>query len=127
MSISIVMMLLCLGFTIGATHDYLSWNRVRWQALGDLIQEEGISPNRIDGGYEFNGLYLFDIKYKPSPNKSWWWVDRDDYIVSFGPLPGYDEMKRYPFRRWVPFGQGNIFILQKTNKSSGVPVAPVAL
>jgi hypothetical protein len=28
-------------------------------------------------------LYLFEIKYKPSPNKSWW-VDRDDYIVSFG-------------------------------------------
>jgi hypothetical protein len=32
-------------------------------------------------------LYLFEIKYKPSPNKSWW-VDRDDYIVSFGPYLG---------------------------------------
>ena len=50
--------------TIGATHDYLSWNRVRWQALHNLMQEPQISPNDIDGGFEFNGWYLYDYKYK---------------------------------------------------------------
>ena len=37
-------------FTISVTHDYLSWNRIRWQALNNLMQQE-ISPDRIDGGF----------------------------------------------------------------------------
>jgi hypothetical protein len=112
-SIALIMMLLYGGFTIGATHDYLSWNRVRWQALHSLMQESQISPNHIDGGFEFNGWYLYDSKYKRTPGKSWWWVDKDDYIISFGPITGYEEVKRYPFRRWLPFGQENIFVLHK--------------
>jgi hypothetical protein len=112
-SIALIMMLLYGGFTIGATHDYLSWNRVRWQALHSLMQESQISPNQIDGGFEFNGWYLYDSKYKGTPGKSWWWVDKDDYIISFGPITGYEEVKRYPFRKWLPFGQENIFVLHK--------------
>ncbi len=113
-SIALIMMLLYGGFTIGATHDYLSWNRVRWQALHSLMQESQISPNQIDGGFEFNGWYLYDdFKYKQKPDKSWWWVDNDDYIISFGPITGYEEVKRYPFSRWLPFGQENIFVLHK--------------
>ena len=113
-SIALIMMLLYGGFTIGATHDYLSWNRVRWQALHSLMQESQISPNQIDGGFEFNGWYLYDdFKYKQKPDKSWWWVDNDDYIISFGPITGYEEVKRYPFRKWLPFGKENIFVLHK--------------
>jgi hypothetical protein len=100
-------------FTIGATHDFLSWNRVRWQALNNLMQESQISPNYIDGGFEFNGWYLYNSKYQGSPDKSWWWVDKDDYIISFGLLPGYKEIKRYPFSRWLPFGPENILVLHK--------------
>jgi hypothetical protein len=28
------------------------------------MQEPQISPNDIDGGFEFNGWYLYDYKYK---------------------------------------------------------------
>ncbi len=112
-SIALIMMFLYGGFTIGATHDYLSWNRVRWQALHSLMKESQISPNHIDGGFEFNGWYLYDFKYKEKPNKSWWWVDNDDYIISFSPINGYEEVKQYPVRRWLPFGQENILVLHK--------------
>jgi hypothetical protein len=112
-SLALIMMLLYGGFTIGATHDYLSWNRVRWQALHSLMKESQISPNRIDGGFEFNGWYLYDFKYKEKPNKSWWWVDNDDYIISFSPINGYEEVKQYPVRRWLPFWQENILVLHK--------------
>jgi hypothetical protein len=65
------------------------------------------------------GLYLYNPNYdhRVRPEKSWWWVDQDDYMISLGLLPGYDEVKRYSFRRWLPFGQGNIFILHKNPKS----------
>jgi len=83
-------------FTVGATHDYLSWNRTRWKASDYLMSEACISHRYIDGGFEFNGWYGYDSKYKKSDGKSWWWVDKDDYVISFGPIIGYDEIKRYP-------------------------------
>jgi hypothetical protein len=78
------------GFTVAATHDYLSWNRVRWQALHHLMQEDQISLSHIGGGFEFNGWYLYDDDYddwKYEPDKSWYWVDNDDYVVSVGGSP----------------------------------------
>jgi len=116
-SVALLMMLLCGGFTIGATHDYLSWNRVRWQGLHYLMRADRIPPSRIDGGFEFNGWYLYDPGYddwKYEPEKSWYWVDRDDYIISFEPLAGYRELKRYTFRRWFPWGQGKILVLKRS-------------
>lgn len=117
-SITMIMMLFSAWFTIGATHDYLSWNRVRWQALNNLMQESKISPNHIDGGYEFNGWYLYNIKYKGKREKSWWWVDKDDYMISFSALDGYKEVKRYPFKKWLPFGPTNILVSRKITDSS---------
>ena len=105
-------------FTVGVTHDYLSWNRTRWQALNSLVKEYQVPPNSIDGGFEFNGWYLYQPKYQKTPNKSWWWVDQDDYIISFGPLAKYEEIKRYSFSKWLPFGPENILVLQKISPSS---------
>ncbi len=100
-------------FALGGTHDYLAWNRARWQAIADLMEKDGISFKKIDGGFEFNGWYAYDAKYHISPSKSWWWVDNDDYVISFGPILGYREMRRYPFKRWIPPEGGNIFVLQR--------------
>jgi hypothetical protein len=110
-SITLVIISLYGALTIGVTHDYLEWNRVRWEALRNLMQEEQISPNRIDGGFEFNGWYLYDPKKRPRDS---WWVDKDDYVVSFGPLSGYEEVKQYTFRRWLPFRKDQILILYRS-------------
>ncbi|GET40160.1 glycosyltransferase family 39 protein [Microseira wollei] len=117
-SLVMIIMLFSAWFTIGATHDYLSWNRVRWQALDNLMQESKISPNQIDGGFEFNGWYLYSPKYKGKREKSWWWVDKDDYMISFSPLDGYKEVKRYAFKKWLPFGPTNILVSRKSTVSS---------
>jgi hypothetical protein len=104
-------------FTVGAVHDYLSWNRARWQALRHLMEDEGISPRYIDGGFEFNGWYLYDDTYQYDPTfvKSWYWVDHDDYVVSFTHLTGYEEIKRYPFKRLLPGGARDILILHRAS------------
>ena len=84
------------------------------------MDEERIPPSQIDGGFEFNGWYLYRDDYddwKYQPDKSWYWVDKDDYVVSFNRLPGYEQMKRYTFGRWLPWGEGNILVLKKMNTS----------
>ena len=72
-----------------------------------------------------SSLYLYKPNYRIIPEKSWWWVERDDFMVAFGPVPGFTEMTRYHFRRWLPPGQGNILILQRTQASfTAAPLHP---
>lgn len=101
--------ILCLSiygmFAIAGTHDYLAWNRVRWQALRTLVEVRHIPPERIQGGNEF------DVNYN-SPERKW--IDGDDFLVSFSPAQGYVESEQYTFRRWLPPGQGAIFVLHRS-------------
>jgi hypothetical protein len=107
------------AFSVVATHDYLAWNRARWVALSDLTERDGISPATIDGGYEFNGWYLYDPAYRDDPPKSWWWVKGDDYVVASGGLPGYRETASYPYDRWLPPGPARVVVLKKAGEEGG--------
>jgi len=96
--------LLC-WFSVAATHDYLAWNRARWQALYQLTDLEHVPPTQIDGGFEFNGSRLFGGR-RNVPGKAWWWVEDDLYMVTLGPMPGYHTLRTYPYWRWLPPGRG---------------------
>ena len=120
--LSSVLLLAYFTFALGATHDYLAWNRARWQALHYLTNEAGISHEKIDGGFEFNGLYGYDPHYRTvqgadGRSKSWWWVRDDEYMIALGPIAGYEEIKCYTYKRWIPYRTGNVFILHRRYKS----------
>lgn len=106
------------AFAIGATHDYLEWNRVRWDAARALMQDVGTTPRHIDGGFEFNGWYLYDRGFQSTPGKSWWWVADDEYSIVFGPLPDYQVVKTYPVKRWLPFGPERILVVRRNSSAS---------
>jgi 4-amino-4-deoxy-L-arabinose transferase-like glycosyltransferase len=118
-SLAVASLIFSGAFSIAGTHDYLSWNRARWQALNNLETEQRVGPDEIDGGFEFNAWYLYDPSYRASPGKSWYFVARDDFMIAFEPVPGFTEMKRYPFQRWLPPGEGSILVLRRTQARSG--------
>jgi hypothetical protein len=100
-------------FAVMGTRDYLEWNRVKWRALDDLTQTEKIAPRDIDGGFEFNGLYVYDPA-TCSTDPRFWAKDDAPYILAFGPIPNYEEWKRYPYRRLLPpSGEGHILVLRR--------------
>lgn len=103
-------------FTVATTHDYLSWNRIRWQALENLMQQQ-ITQDRIDGGFEFNGWYLYDPNYpisrKIKNNTVWWWSEKNDYVIAFSPIEGYTAIEQYSLQNWLPFPSERILVLQK--------------
>lgn len=119
------------GFTTCATHDYLARNRVRWQALNDLVTEDGISPSSISGGFEFNGWYLGNRLETCSPdwqgltaaNSGWtaftclWDTEANNasgaYEVAFAPQKGFTVEKTYPFQRWLPWQKGSLYVLRR--------------
>jgi hypothetical protein len=100
------------GYSIAGTRDYLEWNRIRWEALADL-QRENISPRQIDGGFEFNGWLFYDPKFHGSHHKSDWWVQDDEYILSFGQLAGYAIHREYQYTHWMPPYVGKILVLKR--------------
>jgi hypothetical protein len=116
---AVALVLLYVLFAVTSAHDYMAWNRARWQALTDLMEKDHISYKNIDGGFEFNGWYAYDAGFQTSSSKSWWWVKDDRYVISFGPLVGYIEKKHYSFNRWLSIGQGEILVLERvaTTKS----------
>ena len=105
-------------FTVATTHDYLSWNRIRWQALENLMQAQ-ITPDRIDGGFEFNGWYLYDPNYPVRKNLKnndvWWWSEKNDYVIAFSPIEGYTAIEQHSLQNWLPFPSDRILVLQKNN------------
>ncbi|MDJ0648654.1 MAG: glycosyltransferase family 39 protein [Xenococcaceae cyanobacterium MO_188.B19] len=115
--LSLIAILIIGGFTIASTHDYLSWNRIRWQAINQVMQEKEIAPNYIDGGFEFNGWYLYNpeqnIYQKRKRKEVWWWVEQDNYVISFSPIEGYDVSKQYLLKNWLPFKTDKILVLEK--------------
>jgi 4-amino-4-deoxy-L-arabinose transferase-like glycosyltransferase len=100
-------------FAVAVTRDYLSWNRVRWNALNELMSGHGVGPQDIDGGFEFNALYLYDPDYEYDPRKGWWWVQGDRYRVTFGEMLGYRVVKEYHYQNWLPPYVGRIVVLQE--------------
>ncbi|MGE0744755.1 MAG: glycosyltransferase family 39 protein [Rhodospirillales bacterium] len=114
-------------FAVAATHDYLAWNRARWSALDVLTGVHGVPPERIDGGFEFNGWHHYGkAPYGGSrPGQSWWWVIDDRFLASFGPLPGYRPVMRAPYRSWLSGGERAILISERAGAPA--PVAPAAV
>jgi hypothetical protein len=102
-------------FAIGGTRDYLAWNRVRWQALHDLMQKDHVSVEDIDGGLEFNGLYLYDPHYHEIPGKSPYWVHGDTYRIGFQNIPGYHVIREYRYLHWLPPYIGKVVVLQQNS------------
>lgn len=99
-------------FAITATHDYLSWNKARWEAYKFLTEEKEVRPNYIDAGFEINAWYEAGAS-RPNVKgqKSWWFVSDDDYVLSFGPIEGFRRYHAFPYHRWLPPGRDSIFIL----------------
>jgi len=99
-------------FSILSTHDYLSWNRARWKAIDYLLNEKNISPYKIDGGFEFNAWYKAG-PFNPHQKDgiSWWFVTEDEYVLSFGPVTGYQFLKSFQYKRYLPFGLDSICII----------------
>ncbi len=114
--IAVCILLIGICFSIFATHDYLSWNRSRWKAIDHLVYKEGISPKTIDGGFEFNAWYNTAPKTEINRmGKSWWFVNNDIYVISFGDIENYHKKLGFYYSQWLSPKKDSIFILQRTS------------
>lgn len=101
-------------FSVMSTHDYLSINKARWNAANYLTNELRISPGNIDGGFEFNGWYLFSTKNYFADHKGrWWWINDDTYIITPKLINGYEIEREFIFSSWISFDFNKIYVLKR--------------
>jgi hypothetical protein len=92
-------------------HDFMEMKRSLKQAHDYVLREMRLDPCTFDGGFEFNGYYCYRNDFRPAPGLSWWWVSREDYVITLGPLPGYRVLRIFPFQRYCG-PPGAIHLLQ---------------
>jgi hypothetical protein len=98
-----------------ATHDYFAWNRARWEAIS-YAESIGASPETMDGGFEYNGYYLFEQQPRIRVSgKSFWWVKDDEYAVTFSEVPGYELLRSFPVNRYSDRTQPEILLMHRKN------------
>jgi 4-amino-4-deoxy-L-arabinose transferase-like glycosyltransferase len=103
------------AFSVSAVHDYMLWNRVRWQAIRYVTDSLEVPAERLDGGFEFNGLYTYSEDYVRTPRRSWWWVKDDQYVIAFDLLPGYRPLRSFVVGTWLPAGIKQLHVLVRAD------------
>jgi hypothetical protein len=88
-----------------ATHDYFAWNRARWELIS-AAQLQGATPQTLDGGFEYNGWNAPNtaspLRGSTANTSSWWWVEKDEWIVAFASQSGTGVVARAHVNGWLP-------------------------
>jgi hypothetical protein len=119
----LVLVLALAWYSLAAGQDYICSNAARWQALNKL-EAEGINSALIDGGAEYNVLrdvHVYASRYRGAPPRDswrWWPIHGEDYIVSFSPVPEYEEKWKETYFSLLTMSEHPVYVLThvKLNK-----------
>ncbi|WP_034061040.1 glycosyltransferase family 39 protein [Lacinutrix jangbogonensis] len=95
---------LLMWFSVSATHDYLSWNRARWEVLNTLI-DKGVPTHKIYGGVEFITWYHYSDE-----NKRFWEEVKPVYALVANKTINYNIVQTIKYSRWLP-GKGELYLI----------------
>jgi hypothetical protein len=106
-------------YGVAGTRDYMEHHRARWSLL-DALAARGVSPERVDGGFEYNGWFNFDrdpTRFLGGVSR---WVVDDAFVVSLAPeMPGYVQVDVRSFRRWLPAGTEHLYLFRRRDAAPG--------
>ena len=101
-------------FSVTATHDYLAWNRIRWE-MGNELLAQGVDSLNIAGGFEFNGWHNYDtFRARGNVERVFhWWYDEPIYLISMSVEPGYRIVRRAEYASWLHRRPIGLYLLKK--------------
>ncbi|NWG12338.1 MAG: glycosyltransferase family 39 protein [Acidobacteria bacterium] len=104
-------------FSVAATHDYLSWNRLRWK-IGTGLLAQGVDPLRVSGGFEFNAWHNYDtFRARGDISKVYyWWYDDLEYLITMEPQERYDVRSSKSYYSWVHGRTLSVYLLQRSRR-----------
>jgi hypothetical protein len=132
---SATLALVYLGFGIFSAHDYIAWNRSRWEAGRSLTVDPSIVADDIDGGFEFNAWYSFRDRpggtYRTNGGSSPVQEivkksivrDRPRFVLSFSERKDYTVVRGVAVDRWLPLTPDRVLILVRKDEPPPSPTA----
>lgn len=115
------------AFSVVCLQDYMAWNTTRWAIANRLMQEQGVTAEQIDGGYEFNGWLTSPYYIERQGAGAFlnagpmgWWVVKDDYAISWLPRPGFSKVEEVPYGSWLAGDKGKLLLLKKKAEGEGI-------
>lgn len=116
-TLPIIASFLFIGMTIISSRDFMEMKRIRTNALNYLTEDLKILPNKIDGGFEFNAWHFYSsqeyLNRNKTPNKPWWWVIDNEFIVSKHKKENYSVINEFSFFKWTSMSKEKVYVLQK--------------
>ncbi|HMF38820.1 MAG TPA: glycosyltransferase family 39 protein [Isosphaeraceae bacterium] len=113
---SLVLTAALAGYSVATIHDYFAWQRASWTACLDLMDNRGIPPDEINGGFEFNnqlpnwrGIYTTSVKGDLVAD-----ADSRPYSVAYSERPGHELIGRRGCATWLPYSPREILVLRRT-------------
>jgi len=110
------------AFGIVSTHDYLAWNRTRWEAVRSLMKAGDLAPTDIDGGFEFEkyfswenrpgGTYGIGVGVPDMSSLASEVGSEPRYILALSESPGFTLVRRLPVDRWMSLSPRQVVILR---------------
>ena len=101
-------------FSVTSAHDYLSWNRLRWE-LGNGLLVSKVDPLYICGGFEFNAWYNYDtFRARGNIGKVYyWWYDRPDFLITMEPQEAYHVLRKKEYFSWLHRRNLPVYVLER--------------
>ena len=126
-------------FSVVGTRDYLAWHRVSLEASRNLMETNHVPAESIDGGIEFDFMYpapssreevVDKVKKLEKARPQYFFTEQirkqygilvglgwrpasPEYLVAFGPVPGYRVIREYAYDNWMPPRVRKIVALQR--------------
>lgn len=110
--------LICI-FSITGTRDYLQWQSAKWKCIHTALAQ-GVSADKIDGGFEFNGWYNYnDVDFDANIGNLW--VHDVTHIIAFEGLKGTEVIHEEPYFSILNWSNKTIKVLRKTPEFRALP------
>jgi hypothetical protein len=102
-------------------HDWLDWNRARWE-LGKQAVAEGKEPVDIEGGLEWNGWHSSEASYLPRGNDNrltvaftrlWFPGVTGRYALAFSAVPKSEIIGSKSYSQWLLPGAHDFVLLKE--------------
>jgi hypothetical protein len=104
-SLAAVALALMLAFSVPATHDYLAWQRARWQAV-DRLAQRGVPREAIHGGFEVDNA-------DPGPDHVLVNREKAPWSIALSELGGYATVESLPVRSWLPWSVRAVHVMER--------------
>ncbi|GEM_PF-1005252 len=117
-------------FSVAALQDYMAWNHAKWGAIEELLHVRKVDPFRIDGGYEYNGMYTSDafreLAKSNAQGPMGQYLFDDTYALSFQAREDYEEIGRAPYFSWLDMQSHALLVLRRTKPSPHSLLPPLS-